>query len=236
MPRGFTNLILKKEDLNMNRYVVIVAGGSGSRMGSDIPKQFLEIGGKPVLMHTIETFRKFDAGINIILVLPEPQISYWEQLCYRFRFGIDHRITAGGETRFNSVKNGLTLINSEGVIGVHDGVRPFVSELTLQNTYETAETKGNAVPVIDAFESIRQVTEEGNKALDRSGIKLVQTPQVFLSGQLFKAYELPYSDTFTDDASVVEAAGFSINLVEGNRENIKITTPFDLKLAEVMLK
>jgi 2-C-methyl-D-erythritol 4-phosphate cytidylyltransferase len=220
----------------MDKYVVIVAGGSGSRMGSDIPKQFLEIGGKPVLMHTLETFRNFDAGINIILVLPEPQISFWKQLCSKFRFDIGHKITAGGETRFHSVKNGLALINSEGVIGVHDGVRPFVSANTLGNTYKTAVSKGNAVPVIDAFESIRQVTCTGNKALDRSTIKLVQTPQVFLSDQLFEAYELPYSDTFTDDASVVEAAGFSINLVEGNRENIKITTPFDLKLTEVLLK
>jgi 2-C-methyl-D-erythritol 4-phosphate cytidylyltransferase len=205
-------------------------------MGSDIPKQFLVTGGKPVLMHTLEAFKRFDAGINMILVLPSSQIDYWKQLCDKFGFDIQHEITSGGETRFHSVKNGLNLVSTPGIIGVHDGVRPFVSERTLQNTYRTAETKGNAVPVIDAFESVRQVTGNGNKALDRSTIKLVQTPQVFRSEQLFKAYQLPFSNGFTDDASVVEAAGYKINLVEGNRENIKITTPFDLELAKILLK
>jgi 2-C-methyl-D-erythritol 4-phosphate cytidylyltransferase len=187
-------------------------------------------------MHTLEAFKRFDAGINMILVLPSSQIDYWKQLCDKFGFDIQHEITSGGETRFHSVKNGLGLVSTPGIIGVHDGVRPFVSERTLQNTYRTAEIKGNAVPVIDAFESVRQVTGNGNKALDRSTIKLVQTPQVFRSEQLFKAYQLPFSNGFTDDASVVEAAGYKINLVEGNRENIKITTPFDLELAKILLK
>ncbi len=219
----------------MERYAVIVAGGSGKRMGSDIPKQFIEMKGKPVLMHTLEAFRRFDRNIRIILVLPQSQISYWKDLCQRSGFDIPHETVAGGETRYHSVKNGLSVIKGEGVIGVHDGVRPFVSEKTLNNTYMTAEKSGNAVPVIDAFESVRQVTVDGNKAIDRNTIKLVQTPQVFHSEQIFKAYEIPYREEFTDDASVVEYVGFRINLVEGNRENIKITTPFDLKLADVLL-
>ncbi len=219
----------------MNRYAVIVAGGSGTRMGAEIPKQFIEVGGKPILMHTLEAFKKFDEKIQIILVLPESQTDYWNNLCDLFKFDIPHKLTKGGETRYYSVKNGLSLIREPGIIGVHDGVRPFVSIATLKNTYETAEKLGNAVPVTDAFESVRQVTESGNKALDRSSIKLVHTPQVFTSKQIFRAYELPYRDTFTDDASVAEAAGYSINLVPGNRENIKITTPFDLKTAEILL-
>jgi len=219
----------------MERYAVIVAGGSGKRMGSDIPKQFIEIKGRPVLMHTIEVFKRFDKNIRIVLALPQAQIEYWKDLCEKLRFNTPHKVVAGGQTRYHSVKNGLSVIEGEGVIGVHDGVRPFVSQETLSNTYLTAEKSGNAVPVIEAFESVRQKTDDGNKAVDRNTIKLVQTPQVFRSEQMFKAYEIPYREEFTDDASVVEYAGFRINLVEGNRENIKITTPFDLKLAEVLL-
>jgi len=220
----------------MNRYVVIVAGGSGTRMGADIPKQFLEIGKKPVLIHTLEVFHRFDKNIKIILVLPKSQIDYWKDLYVRSGADIPHKLTTGGETRFHSVKNGLSMIEGEGIIGIHDGVRPFVSLTTLKNTYETAEEKGNAIPVTDAFESVREITKDGNTALDRTKIKLVQTPQVFHSGQLFNAYNLPFSNKFTDDASVIEAAGYNINLVEGNRENIKITTPFDLMLAEILVR
>jgi 2-C-methyl-D-erythritol 4-phosphate cytidylyltransferase len=219
----------------MKRFAVIVAGGSGSRMKSDIPKQFLEIAGLPVLMHTISVFKEFDPAMQIILVLPASQIDYWKGLCTKYEFNIPHEIVEGGSTRFHSVKNGLAMITEEGVIGIHDGVRPFVSIETLRNTYTTAKEKGNAVPVIDAFESVRQTLGSSNKALDRTTIKLVQTPQVFRSGQLKKAFTLPYTDEFTDDASVAEAAGFKINLVEGNRENIKITTPFDLKTGEMLL-
>ena len=219
----------------MKRYAVIVAGGSGTRMGAEIPKQFIEVGGRPILMHTLEVFKRFDEDIQIILVLPESQIGYWKNLCDSFKFNIPHKLTKGGETRYHSVKNGLSLIRESGIVGVHDGVRPFVSVATLKKTYETAGKLGNAVPVTDAFESVRQVTYSGNKALDRSSVKLVQTPQVFTSEQIFRAYEQPYRNTFTDDASVAEAAGFTINLVPGNRENIKITTPFDLKTAEMLL-
>ncbi len=219
----------------MKRYAVIVAGGSGSRMKSDVPKQFIEIGGKPVLMHTIDAFKKFDSAIQIIVVLPAAQIEYWNNLCEKLEFGTDHNVINGGETRFHSVSNGLSLIKEPGIVGVHDGVRPFVSQETLHNSYTTAEESGNAVPVIDAFESVRQTDGKGNRSIDRTTIKLVQTPQVFRSEQLLKAYQTEFKTDFTDDASVTEAAGYSINLVEGNRENIKITTPFDLKIAEVLL-
>ena len=220
----------------MKRYAIIVAGGSGSRMRSDIPKQFIEIGRLPVLMHTFHAFMRFDPEIHFILVLPSSQIDYWNSLCEKYGFDHQHEIAEGGEMRYHSVKNGLSLIREEGIIGVHDGVRPFVSKETLQNTYGTAERTGNAIPVIDAFESVRLSDGDDNHALDRTRVKLVQTPQVFDTEQLFTAYRLPYAPGFTDDASVVEAAGFKINLVEGNRENIKITTPFDLKIAEALLK
>lgn len=220
----------------MKKYAVIVAGGSGSRMKSEVAKQFIEIGGLPILMHTVNAFKLFDSAIQIILVLPHEQRKYWNILCEKFQFDIDHQVVDGGETRFHSVKNGLALIKQTGIIGIHDGVRPFVSQETLQNAYQKAEKSGNAIPVIDVFESIRQTDKAGNHSLDRSNIKLVQTPQVFQAEQLLKAYQLPYSSNFTDDASVVEAAGNKITLVEGNRENIKITTPFDLTIAKVLLK
>ena len=219
----------------MKRYAVIVAGGSGSRMKSDVPKQFIEIGSKPILMHAIDTFKRFDSAIQIIVVLPVAQIEYWKSLCEEFRFDTIHDVVNGGETRFHSVSNGLALIKEPGIVGVHDGVRPFVSQETLINTYTTAEKSGNAVPVIDAFESVRQTDGKSNRSIYRSTIKLVQTPQVFRTEQLLKAYQTEFKTDFTDDASVAEAAGYSINLVEGNRENIKITTPLDLKIAESIL-
>ncbi len=220
----------------MKRYAVIVAGGNGKRMGAEIPKQFIEVGGRPILMHTLEAFKRFDEEMQIILVLPASQIDYWTDLCKSFKFDIPHKLTKGGETRYHSVKNGLSLIREQGIIGVHDGVRPFVSPETLQNVYGTAELLGNAVPVIDAYESVRLTDGIGTRAVDRTTVKLVQTPQVFRTEQLSEAYRIPYAPRFTDDASVVEAAGFKINLVTGNRENIKITTPFDLKIAEALLK
>lgn len=220
----------------MTNYAVIVAGGSGTRMGSDIPKQFLKINDLPVLMHTINTFHQFDAFMKLILVLPETQIAYWQNLCMEHRFNVPHAITNGGSTRFESVKNGLSLVETPALIGIHDGVRPFVSPDTLRRCYHHAKALGNAIPVLDAYESIRQIDEDCSKALDRSTIKLVQTPQVFHSDVLFPAYEQPYSPLFTDDASVVEAYGKTIHLVAGNRENIKITTPFDLVLADAFIK
>jgi 2-C-methyl-D-erythritol 4-phosphate cytidylyltransferase len=222
-------------DEQMTNYALIVAGGSGTRMGSDIPKQFLQIKGLPVLMHTLNTFHAFDATIKLVLVLPESQIDYWQKLCREHCFKVPHAITKGGNTRFESVKNGLSLVDQPALIGIHDGVRPFVSPDTLKRCYHHARALGNAIPVLDAYESIRQVNEDSSVALDRSSIKLVQTPQVFHSDLLLQAYEQAYTPLFTDDASVVEAYGKTIHLVAGNRENIKITTPFDMVLAEAFI-
>nr|WP_321407438.1 2-C-methyl-D-erythritol 4-phosphate cytidylyltransferase [uncultured Carboxylicivirga sp.] len=220
----------------MLKYAIIVAGGSGKRMGSYIPKQFLEIEGLPVLMHTLRSFNLFDPQIKLVLVLPASQVDYWRDLCNKFNFDIKHHITTGGDTRFESVKKGLSVIDTPSLIGIHDGVRPFVSPDTLKRCYHHAEVLGNAIPVLDAFESVRQVDEEKSRALDRSTIKLVQTPQVFKSELLLAAYNQEYSPLFTDDASVVEANGDTIHLVAGNRENIKITTPTDMVLGEAFLK
>ncbi|MDL2289879.1 2-C-methyl-D-erythritol 4-phosphate cytidylyltransferase [Paludibacteraceae bacterium OttesenSCG-928-F17] len=219
----------------MKKTVIIVAGGQGSRMNSDIPKQFIEIKGQPVLMHTIERFSAYDNDISIILVLPENQIDYWEKLCKGKDFSIPHQITKGGETRFHSVKNGLILAENTDLIAVHDGVRPFVSIETIARCFDVAEKQQAVIPVVDSVDSLRKVTGSGNEACNRSQYKLVQTPQIFNAELLQKAYEQEYDAVFTDDASVVEKLGYSIHLVEGNRENIKITTAFDLKLAECLI-
>ena len=221
----------------MKKYAIIVAGGSGLRMGSKTPKQFLVVGGKPILMHTIQQFYDFDKGIKIILVLPKEQIKHWEELCEKYNFDRQHQITYGGSTRFHSVKNGLALVKEPDVlVAIHDGVRPFVSMHTMRNCFQMAAKSGNAIPVIDAYESVRLRDDEGNRAIDRNTVKMVQTPQVFTLNQLSKAYTQPHQPFFTDDASVVEEAGFDIHLTEGNRENIKITTPFDLKIATLLLQ
>jgi 2-C-methyl-D-erythritol 4-phosphate cytidylyltransferase len=219
----------------MNRAIVIVAGGSGTRMGHEIPKQFIPLAGKPILMHTIEAMHRFDPAMQLVVVLPESQMDYWQQLCNDHLFSIHHHLTHGGETRYHSVKNGLAMVTGNPLTGIHDGVRPFVSQQTLKLCFETAQQKGNAIPVVDAVESIRELTTNGNRAVDRTTFKLVQTPQVFKWEQLMAGYALPYSPLFTDDASVVEAAGFTIHLANGNRENIKITTPFDLLVGETLV-
>jgi len=218
----------------MSDYVIIVAGGKGLRMGSDIPKQFLPIGGKPVLMRTLERFREYSPTLQIILVLPKAQQEYWQQLCRQYGFTVDYQLADGGETRFHSVQHGLALIpdDAEGVVGVHDGVRPFPSIDVIRNCYETARTAKAVIPVVPVVETLRHVTE-GTKP--RGDYRLVQTPQTFDIQLLKAANRQPYNDGFTDDASVVEAFGFDITLVEGNRENIKITTPYDLKIAEVLI-
>ena len=228
-------------------YVIIVAGGKGLRMGSDIPKQFLPIGGKPVLMRTLERFREYSPTLQIILVLPKAQQDYWHQLCEEYHFDIAYQLTDGGETRFHSVQHGLALVpdDAEGVVGVHDGVRPFPSVEVIRNCYETARTKKAVIPVIPVVETIRRLTPENPDKPDnpktpssvtvpRNDYRLVQTPQCFDIQLLKAANRQPYNEGFTDDASVVEAFGFDVTLVEGNRENIKITTPYDLKIAEVL--
>jgi 2-C-methyl-D-erythritol 4-phosphate cytidylyltransferase len=218
----------------MKKYIIIVAGGKGLRMGGDIPKQFLPVCGKPVLMRTLEAFHAYDASMRLILVLPVSQQAYWKQLCEEYQFELVHEIANGGEARFHSVKNGLALVEEDGLVGVHDGVRPFVSQEVITRCYEEAASLKAVIPVIGVVETVRHLTEEGSETVPRDQYKLVQTPQVFDVTLLRRAYQQEYTDLFTDDASVVEALGEKVYLVEGNRENIKLTTPFDLKLAELL--
>ena len=220
-------------------YVIIVAGGKGLRMGSDIPKQFLPIGGKPVLMRTIEQFHSYSEELRIILVLPEAQQDYWQQLCREYDFNIDYQLANGGETRFHSVQHGLALIadDEEGVVGVHDGVRPFPSLDVIHRCFETARQAKAVIPVTPVVETLRHVESGKDSAtVPRNEYLLVQTPQTFDIQLLKAANRQPYCDGFTDDASVVESYGHCITLVEGNRENIKITTPFDIRVAEAILQ
>ena len=218
-------------------YVIIVAGGKGLRMGSDIPKQFLPIGGKPVLMRTLERFREYSPALQIILVLPKAQQEYWKELCEKHNFTVAYQLADGGETRFHSVQHGLALIpdDAEGVVGVHDGVRPFPSIDVISDCYETARTAKAVIPVIPVVETVRHLKGEVSETVPRNDYRLVQTPQTFDIQLLKAANRQSYNDGFTDDASVVEAYGFDVTLVEGNRENIKITTPYDLKIAEVLI-
>ena len=218
-------------------YIIIVAGGKGLRMGSDIPKQFLPIGGKPVLMRTLERFREYSENLQIILVLPEAQQAYWKELCKEYDFKVEYLLTDGGETRFHSVQHGLALIpdDADGVVGVHDGVRPFPSIDVIRRCYETARTAKAVIPVIPVVETVRHLEEDQSVTVPRDDYRLVQTPQTFDIQLLKAANRQPYNDNFTDDASVVESYGHAITLVEGNRENIKITTPYDLKIAEILI-
>ena len=219
----------------MKKYVLIVAGGKGLRMGNGIPKQFLLLAGQPVLMHTIKAFYKYDTTINIILILPKEQQDYWSQLCVTYAFDIPHQVTSGGETRFHSVKNGLLLVGDEGYVAVHDGVRPFVSKQVIADCFLAAEKCKAVIPVTDVVETIRETFGKTSQTVDRNKYKLVQTPQVFEVSILKKAYQQNYTEHFTDDASVVESLEEVIHLVTGNKENIKITTPFDLLIGEAIL-
>jgi len=262
----------------MKRYAIVVAGGKGLRMGSDIPKQFLTVQGRPLLMLTLENFHSFDSSMPLILVLPESQQEYWARLCHEYLFRVPHTVVSGGETRFHSVRNGLKAIidnrqdsssapsqaqfaapssalanraatatpacqddaarhsaGDEALVAVHDGVRPFVSHDVITSCFETAAHDGAAVPVIPVVETLREVRDDGTSfTVPRSRYRLVQTPQTFRLSLLAEAYGQPYTDAFTDDASVVEALGHPVTLVDGNRENIKITTPYDLAVAETL--
>ncbi len=219
-------------------YIIIVAGGKGLRMGGDIPKQFLPIKGKPVLMRTIERFHECSPQLRVILVLPREQQDYWHTLCRDHSFGIDHTVVDGGDTRFGSCRNGLAAIpdDEEGVVGIHDGVRPFVSADTVERCFARARQCGAAIPVLPVTDSLRRVSGDGKSShgVNRSEYRAVQTPQAFSIQVLKKAYRQSCQDSFTDDASVVEAMGVKVDMVEGNRENIKLTTPFDLKIAETL--
>jgi 2-C-methyl-D-erythritol 4-phosphate cytidylyltransferase len=219
----------------MKLYAVIVAGGSGKRMGAELPKQYLEIAGKPVLMHTLERFKSFSDSIEIITVLPENQLRFWGDLQKKYSFNIPHTLVKGGKARFFSVRNGLKFVDAPGLVAIHDGVRPFVSIETIKRCFETAERLGNAIPVIPPSDALRMVSDQGSMPVNRILVRQVQTPQVFHSELIKKAYEQDYLPEFTDDATVLEKTGVKINLVDGNRENIKITTPEDLIISAALL-
>ena len=220
----------------MRTIAIIVAGGSGTRFGAELPKQFLELGGKPVLMRTISAF---GGGFSdVIVTLPEGQMALWRELCERYGFAVPHRVVAGGETRWHSVKNALDSIgdiSGVDIIAVHDGVRPLVTAEVISRTVDAARRDGAAIPVVMLNDSVRQVEKGASHALDRSTLRAVQTPQVFDARVLMAAYGQPFESTFTDDASVVERAGHSVTLVEGDPQNLKITRPMDLALAEYLL-
>lgn len=224
----------------MRKYAIIVAGGKGLRMGGEVPKQFLPVKGRPVLMRTLEAFHAYDSRLELILVLPASQRDYWRSLCHSYHFRLDYCIAEGGETRFHSVNNGLALIPddvSDAVVAVHDGVRPFVDRAVIAACFEEAGRGQAVVPVVEVVDTLRHLegTEGGSRTVCRSDYRMVQTPQTFRLETLRAAYAQPYSSAFTDDASVVEALGISVKLIPGNRENIKLTTPFDLKVAEAFL-
>jgi 2-C-methyl-D-erythritol 4-phosphate cytidylyltransferase len=233
-------------DSIMRRHIIIVAGGKGLRMGGDIPKQFLPVHGKPILMRTLEAFHRFDADIHTVLVLPADQQDYWLKLCREYGFSLRYDLATGGETRFHSVRNGLQRVLQEAqdddLVGVHDGVRPFVSTEVMAACYQAASRYGAVIPVVEVVETVRHLLPNpqgdaalhGSETVPRSDYRLVQTPQVFTVGLLRQAYEQPYTPAFTDDASVVEALGKEVTLVPGNRENIKVTTPYDLRVAEML--
>jgi len=214
-------------------YAIILGGGKGLRMGADVPKQFLPVGGVPILMRTISRFLEYDRRLRIILVLPRQQQDYWQTLCREHAFTAQCTIADGGATRFHSILSGLSHIpdDAQGVVAVHDGVRPFPSVEVIARCFATARRTGTAVPVVPVVETVRHLTANGSATVPRNDYRLVQTPQAFDIALHKRAYHQPYRDGFTDDASVVEALGHDITLVEGNRENIKITTPFDLIVA-----
>ncbi len=219
----------------MKLYALIVAGGSGKRMGAGIPKQFLELGGRPLLMYTIERFRQFSQDIEFITVLPENQIRNWMELQEKHSFTIIQTMVKGGRTRFHSVKNGLEFIDSPGLVAIHDGVRPFVSTETIKRCFDAAARLGNAIPVIPPSDTLRLIADEASTPLNRLQVRLVQTPQVFNTDLIKNAYNQEFRAEFTDDASVLENTGVRINLVEGNRENIKVTNPEDMLISNAFL-
>ena len=216
-------------------HAIIVAGGKGLRMGGEIPKQFLELQGLPILMHTINRFREYSPELDIILVLPVDQQDYWHELCRKHSFDVKVRIANGGDTRYQSVRNGLELIDDDpqGVVGVHDGVRPLLTVDLIERCFAGARKYDMCIPVVPVVDTLYHV---GKGNVQRADYRLVQTPQCFPLRVMLKAYGQPFSEAFTDDASVVESYGHAITMVEGNRENIKITTPFDLAIAETLCR
>lgn len=219
----------------MNRTTIIVAGGSGKRIGGPVPKQFLLLKGRPLLCWTIDAFHRSDASMPIIVVLPEHQIQSWKSLCSSHHFQVPHEIVAGGEERFHSVRNGLGLVRHDDLVAVHDGVRPLVSAELIDRCFKAAEAHGAAIPVIPISSSVREVSGDTSKALDRSTLRAVQTPQCFSVPLLRAAFELPYDPAFTDEATLVERIGSAVHLVPGEERNIKVTNLEDLQVAALLI-
>jgi len=220
----------------MKEYALIVAGGTGSRMESSLPKQFLEIGGLPIVMHTIKAFYTYSPDIEIILVLPKNQLHLWSELRNKYGFDYDLQLQPGGTTRFESVQNGLSKISDEGLVAIHDGVRPFISTEIIASCFAMAAKNGSAITSVESKDSVRAVEGTSNKALDRSQLRLIQTPQTFRVSLIKSAYDSAPHTNFTDDASVLERAGGEIHLVKGSYRNFKITTPYDVKVAEFLAR
>jgi 2-C-methyl-D-erythritol 4-phosphate cytidylyltransferase len=220
----------------MHRSTIIVAGGSGKRMGAPLPKQFMLLKGRPLLCWTIEVFHRYDASMPIVVVLPEQHIPIWKSLCIGHNFHVAHEAVVGGEERFHSVRNGLAQVKHDGLVAVHDGVRPLVSVEVIDRCFRAAEEHGAAIPVVSITSSVREVNGDMSKALDRSRLRAVQTPQCFSVPLLRKAFELPFDPAFTDEATLVERLGVRVLLVPGEDRNIKVTTPEDLLLAEAFMR
>ncbi|MDH5381503.1 MAG: 2-C-methyl-D-erythritol 4-phosphate cytidylyltransferase [Cyclobacteriaceae bacterium] len=220
----------------MKKYALIVAGGKGTRMCTEVPKQFLLLKGRPVLMHTLEAFYLYSKKIIIILGLPKDDIILWEKLCEEHNFKIPHSIVVGGNSRFQTVKRGLDTINEEGLVAIHDGVRPLIRKEVIAASFNIAQVHKTAVASLRLKESLRKINQDGSEAVDRSQYRIIQTPQTFDLDLIKKAYNVEERSWMTDDASVAESSGYSISLFEGHYENIKITTPSDLPVAEALIK
>lgn len=219
-----------------DKYVIITAGGVGTRMGSPVPKQFMDLKGLPVIMHSIQAFLNYSKSIRLVLVLPENSIVDWKSIYKKNEYSFDHELCVGGNTRFQSVKNGLSLVGDNGLVAIHDGVRPLVSHSLIQRCFEEAAQSGNAVPAIQLKDSVRELSDKGSQAAVRDNLRLIQTPQIFETMQIKKAYEQKYHPLFTDDATVAESIGIKINLIEGEASNIKVTTQEDLLIAKALIQ
>jgi 2-C-methyl-D-erythritol 4-phosphate cytidylyltransferase len=222
--------------MNQQEYALIVAGGKGTRIKSSTPKQYLELLGLPILMHTLNAFYRYSEKIKVILVLPEDDFATWDDLCQKHQYSKPYKLQKGGETRFQSVKNGLAFIDGDGLVAIHDGVRPLISEDIIGASFRLAAVHKSAVAAVRLKDSIRMTDQDSTKAMDRSSFRLIQTPQTFEVSMIRKAYEIREESNLTDDASVAEKAGIKISLFEGSYENLKITTPEDLVIAEALLK
>jgi 2-C-methyl-D-erythritol 4-phosphate cytidylyltransferase len=220
--------------LAVKKHTIIVAGGAGKRMGGPVPKQLMPLKGRPLLCWTIEAFHKFDPTMPIIVVLPELHIRIWEALCIGHHFYVEHEVVAGGEERFHSVRNGLAAVKHDGLVAVHDGVRPLVSVELIDRCFKAAEEHGAVIPVVSISSSVREVNGGTSKPIDRSRLRAVQTPQCFQVGLLRKAFELPFDPAFTDEATLVERVGAKVHLVDGEERNIKVTTPADMAVCTAL--